>query len=250
MKIKDKVVIVTGASKGIGEWICGLLYKEGSKIVAVSRTKAKIVDCINSSGGKAIWIKADVSNEKQFENVFKKAKKKFGGVDFLINNAGVLFNHPKKPIEKTPSKEFDITMAINLRGTWIGCKLAKRYIKKGIIVNASSVAGVPGHGEKYLSAYNASKFGIMGLTESLNEEFKPKIKVYAIAPHSVATGMSRFEGNHPKDIAKVYIRVLKEKVSLKPGKYLIAGALNQVGKKKYYLKDKKAQETFEGCKNF
>ncbi len=126
--LKNAAIIVTGASRGIGKEICMFLAKEGSNVVAVSRSKADVVDEINKQGGKALYVKADVSNEVQMENVFVKAKKRFRKVDGLINNAGVLFH---KPLDKTTFKEIDLMLNVNIRGTIIGCKLAKKHIKKG-----------------------------------------------------------------------------------------------------------------------
>jgi len=229
MNLKNSTIIVNGASRGIGREICLLLAKEKSNVVAVSRSKADVVNEIKKQGGNAIYIKADISNEKQMENVFIKTKKHFKKIDALVNNAGVLFH---KPLEKTNYKEIDLMLNINIRGTIIGCKLAKKYIKKGIIVNAASVAGLPHHGQKEIATYNATKFGIIGLTEALGKEFKPNIKVYAVAPHRVATGMSGFKGNPPKAIARVYIRVLKENAGIKTGEHIIAGTLKCANTKK------------------
>ncbi len=229
MNLKNSTIIVTGSSRGVGREICALLAKEKSNVVAVSRTRADIVDEINKQRGEAIYVRADVSNEKQMENVFKQAKKHFDKIDGLVNNAGVLFH---KPIEKTSYEEFDLTMNVNVRGTFIGCKLAKQYIKNGVIVNIASVAGLPRRGQKNISAYQASKFAIIGLTESLGDEFKPNIRVYAVAPHRIATQMSKFIGNPPSTIARVCIRVLKEKAEIGPGKYIIAGTLKQANKKR------------------
>lgn len=224
MNLKNKTIIVTGASEGIGKEICEHLAEEGANIVAVSRSRAGVVDDINHSNkGRAIWVKCDVSKEKQFENVFKIAKKKYKKINGLVNNAGILFNHPKKLIEKTPFEEFYLTMMVNAGGVWIGCKLAKKYIKKGVVVNAGSVAGLPGMGSPKLSAYNGSKFAIIGMTNALAKEFGKDLRVYAVAPHRVATKMGKFIGNPPQLIARKYIQVLKETAGIKPGQYVIAG---------------------------
>ncbi len=90
------------------------------------------------------------------ENMFIKAKKHFKKINAVINNAGVLFH---KPLLKTTYKEIDLMLDVNIRGTIIGCKLAKKYMKEGIIINAASVAGLPHHGQKDLATYNTTKFG-------------------------------------------------------------------------------------------
>lgn len=228
MKLKNKTIIVTGSSKGVGREICALLTNEGNNVVAVSRSRAEVVDEINEKGWEAIWVKADVSNEKDMENVFKRAIKKFRKVNGIINNAGILLS---KPIDKTNYEEFDAIMKVNVRGVFIGCKLAKKYIKEGVIVNAASDVGLPHHGKKNLSAYTASKFAIIGLTEALAKEFYPKIRVYAIAPHSIATGMSGFKGNSPVLVAKAYVRALKEKIGIKSGGHVVVGTIKDANKK-------------------
>lgn len=226
MRLKNKTIIVTGASRGIGREICVLLAKEKVNVVAVSRSRADVVDEINKHG-RAIYVKADVANEKQMENVFKKAKKHFKKIDGIVNNAGIIIS---KPIVKISYEEFDNLIKVDVRGVFIGCKLARKYIKKGIIVNASSDVGLTHHGKLNLSAYTAAKFAVIGLTESLAEEFKPSIKVYAVCPHSVATGMSNFRGNSPCLVARVYIKVLKEKAGIKSGGHIVAGTLKDANK--------------------
>lgn len=218
MKLKDKTIIVTGASSGVGREICALLATEDCNVVGVSRSKAEVIDEINDKGWKGIWVKADVSDEKQMEKVFKTAKRKFKSIDGIVNNAGILL---KKPIEKTMFEDFEKIVHINVWGELVGCKLAKKYIKKGVIVNASSDVGL--EGKKNLSVYSASKFAIIGLTQSLAKEFHPKIKVYAITPRRIATPMSKSIGNSPVLVAKAYVKALKGELGIKSGGHYIAG---------------------------
>ncbi len=218
MRLKNKTIIVTGASHGVGREICALLAMEKVNVVAVSRSKANVVDEILEKGGKAIWVKANVTNMKEMENVFKKAKKKFKAIHGVVNNAGILLS---KSLKETSIEEFNKVMEVNVKGEFIGCKLAERYMKKGVVVNASSDVGYKG--KPNLSVYSASKFAILGLTESLGKELKPEISVYAITPKSIATGMSNFKGNNPVLVAKAYVDALKENLKLKSGKHKIVG---------------------------
>lgn len=217
MDLKKKVVIVTGASSGVGREICALLAKEKARVVCVSRSFPKVVEKIKNYGGEAVFVKADVAKEKQMENVFLTAKRKFGKIDAVINNAGILIS---KPIDKTSLDEFDKVFEVNVRGEFIGCKLAKKYMKKGVIVNASSDVGL--YGKPNLSVYSSSKFAIIGITESLAREFK-NIKVFAVTPRSIATGMSNFKGNSPVLVARKYVWILKNATKLKSGKHFVVG---------------------------
>lgn len=224
MNLKGKVVIVTGASHGVGREICALLSKEQAIVIGVSRSFARVVDEINASGGKALYLKADVSNEKQMETVFRKIKQKFKHIDAVINNAGVLLS---KSIDKTSYKDFDFVFNVNVRGEFVGCKLAKKYMAKGVIINASSDVGLMG--KPCLSVYSASKFAILGLTQSLAKEFK-RIKVFAVTPRSIATGMSDFKGNSPVLVAKKYVDILKHSEKFSSGKHFIVGTNKDANK--------------------
>lgn len=227
MDLKNKTIIVTGASRGIGREICALLGREGANVVSLSRTPAKVMKFVEECGCKAKWIRADVTKERMMENVFRYAKRKFGRIDGVINNAGIII---PKPIDKISYGEFDKLVAVNVRGVYTGCKLARKYMKKGVIVNASSDVGLLSYAKPNLSAYIASKAAVLGITGSLAKEFGSNIKVYAVCPHSVATGMSNFRGNSPVLVAKVYINLLKERVKVKSGGYVIAGTLKDANK--------------------
>ena len=146
MRFKGKVVLVTGASRGIGRAIALCFGKEGASVVVnytASDDKAKIVASeIEKSGGKAITIKCDVSDEAQVKKMVAETIKKFGRIDVLVNNAGIVFDLPF--IERT-TEHWKKTLAVDLDGVYFCCKYASEQMKKqksGRIINISSTSGV------------------------------------------------------------------------------------------------------------
>ncbi len=198
IRLKDYVAIVAGGGRGIGKAIALELAKEGLKIVIAARTAREIYNTANeikSLGSEALAIKTDIRSSSDVKNLIKKTISKFGRIDILINNAGIgIF----KPLVKTSEREWDKVLDTNLKGTFLCCKQVLPMMikqRKGIIVNISSIAGK--HGDAYYSSYCASKFGIIGLTESLAKEVdKFGIKVYTVCPDRVNTKIKQ------KDVAK------------------------------------------------
>jgi 3-oxoacyl-[acyl-carrier protein] reductase len=171
MNLKDKVVLITGASKGIGKNISISLAKEGAISVLASRNKEmlkKTQEEILSFGGKALSIPADISKEEEILNLFSKIKNQFGRLDILINNAATLITGK---LVDFSLEDYDKMMQTNLRGLYICCQQALKIMlpqKSGYIINISSVVGFKGYAEQ--SAYTASKHGVMGITKSLAAE--------------------------------------------------------------------------------
>ncbi len=159
-----------------------------------------------------LCIPTDISRESEVKTLFQKTKRHFGTLHFLINNAGIL---KIKPFLSMDSKTWDEVLGVNLKGTFLCSKEAFVMMKEsgGAIVNVSSLSGIKGT-EKFpgLSAYTASKFGVVGLTEALAVEGKPiNIRVNGIAPGAVQTRMLKQAGpflrssTTPEDIAKLIL---------------------------------------------
>jgi NAD(P)-dependent dehydrogenase (short-subunit alcohol dehydrogenase family) len=183
--------IVTGSGRGIGRETAILLAKHGVNVVVCSRTQDEIdetVEAIRKINPGVLGVKCDVSVSSQVDDLVKKTVKKFGGVDILVNNAGIF---TVKKLADITEKEWDEILDVNLKGAFLCCKAVLPYMlanNSGAIVNVSSNAGKVGFDS--LSAYCASKFGMMGLTESLAWEVAGHhIKVMAICPGEVATRM-------------------------------------------------------------
>lgn len=190
----SKVAIVTGSSRGIGKSIAYELAQSGFNVVINSKTQkdsSKVARELEKKFGiKSIGIAADVQNKLQVQKLVRNTIKEFNRIDVLVNNAGVLVI---KPLEETTEKDWDNVIDTNLKGVYLCSKEVLPYMiskKSGYIINISSGAGKSGYGE--LAAYCASKFGVLGLTESLAEEVNQyNIIVVALCPGAVATDMQK-----------------------------------------------------------
>jgi len=188
-KLANKVVIVTGASKGIGAGIAKQMGTAGAKVVvnyAASQADAdRVVSEITKNGGTAIAIQGDVSKSKDVTRLFEETKKAFGGLDILVNNAGIYWTLPLGDFtEEAYRKMFDV----NVLGTLLASQAALNLFdgKGGSIINISSVAAKDP--ENTLSVYGATKAAMSLLTTSLSKELGPKnIRVNSLLPSMVLT---------------------------------------------------------------
>lgn len=188
MRLKDKVAIVTGSSKGIGEGIARVFAKEGAKVVVTCRTEQmgkKMADEICAAGGEAVFIKADVTKSEDIQNLIDKTVKTFGKLDILVNNAGY---HISKNAEDTSEEEWQFIQDTNLRSTFLCSKYAMTHLKKtkGNIINISSMVGVVG--QPNAAAYSATKGGQIAMTKNMAIDFAPDgIRVNVICPGWIQT---------------------------------------------------------------
>jgi len=191
-RVKNKVVIVTGGSRGIGEAICELLAREGAKVAVtdvLDKEGEKLVEKIKKKGGKAEYWHLDVTKESEVENVFSQVAKKFGKIDGLVNNAGIL--GANKPTDQITEEEWDKVMAVNVKGSFFCTKHVIPYMRKargGSIVNISSVYGLIGNGD--VPPYHASKGALIAMTKNDAIIYaKDKIRVNAVLPGAIWTKM-------------------------------------------------------------
>jgi NAD(P)-dependent dehydrogenase (short-subunit alcohol dehydrogenase family) len=189
MKLKDKVAIVTGGARGIGEAIVRAYVEEGAKAVIADVEFAKAEELAKSLGAAAIAVRLDVRDKAQIAAAVAKAVETFGGVDILVNNAGV-FN--MGPVAELTEADFDRQFGINVRGLLFMTQAVAAQMEKqgrgGKIVNLSSQAGR--RGEAFVAVYCASKAAVISLTQSMGLELiKKGINVNAIAPGVVDTPM-------------------------------------------------------------
>jgi len=202
MRLKDKIALVTGASRGLGRSIAVHLAEEGASVIvnyAKSAEKAEeVVTAITSSGGTALAMQADVSNRTEVEKMVDAICEKFGRIDILVNNAGINRDELLMSMEK---EDWDAVINTNLGGLFNCTKAVAKYMmlqKSGRIINISSVAGE--RGGRGQSNYAASKGGVNAFTRSVAMELAPKkITVNAVAPGVVETEMSSTVIRRAKD---------------------------------------------------
>ena len=187
--IKDKIVVVTGASSGLGEATARLLSAEGATVVLGARRVDRLRTLakeLETRGGRALALTTDVSQREQVKALVDTAVQTYGRVDVMINNAGLM---PQAPLERLKVDEWDRMIDVNLKGVLYGIAAALPHMQRqkfGHIINVSSVAGHkigPG-----FAVYAATKFAVRALSEGLRQEVKPyNIRTTVISPGAVAT---------------------------------------------------------------
>tara|TARA_Y100000815_G_scaffold177180_1_gene161369 strand:- start:4092 stop:4850 length:759 start_codon:yes stop_codon:yes gene_type:complete len=202
--LTDKVAIVTGASRGIGEAIAKQLSSCGAKIILIARNSDQLVavkETIISNGGIAESIAGDVSNLNSISEIVTNTIDKWGQIDILVNNAGIARDNI---IMRMKEDDWDSVMNINLKGCFNGIKSVARPMiknKAGRIINITSVIGQIGNAGQ--SNYAASKAGIMGLTKSMAKELGSRnITVNAVAPGYITTDMTNELNDEVKEQMK------------------------------------------------
>ena len=184
--LEGHVAVVTGAGRGIGEGIAKDFAKAGAKVVVAARRTNEIeavAESIRQSGGEAISVTTDVTNDTALDALAKAAFDTFGKLTIWVNNAGG--SPMRMPIRELPRNEWDRTIALNLTSIYTGSIAAAKYMEKGAIINITSGAGtgpVPGSAH-----YGAAKAGTNSLTWTLAAEFAPNIRVNAVAPGAIPT---------------------------------------------------------------
>ncbi|MBU4086425.1 MAG: SDR family oxidoreductase [Nanoarchaeota archaeon] len=185
----NKVAIVTGSARGIGQAIAIELARQGADVVVSDIIPGdETVKKIKALKRKSIYVKTDVTSKKDIESLIQETIKNFKKIDILVNNAGVFITQPTLDFSQ---ENWDKTLNINLRGYFLCSQAALKYMKKGAsIINISSVAGMSGY--PMAAAYCASKGGVRLLTKSLAVEFGPKgIRVNSIHPGIIETAMTQ-----------------------------------------------------------
>ena len=191
MKLKKKVVLITGGSRGIGKAVAELFMKEGAQVVITSKNQKQLQQTAKEIGN-SFFVVGDVRNENDVKNVITKTIKKFGTIDILVNNVGVL---PKmKPLDKITEKEWNEIIDVNLNSHFRFTKYVIPQMKKngGSIINISSDAGLKAFENFYADAYVAAKAAIIILTKSWALEYaKNNIRVNCVCAAVVDTDMTR-----------------------------------------------------------
>jgi NADP-dependent 3-hydroxy acid dehydrogenase YdfG len=189
--IQDKVVVITGASSGIGEATAKLLAKDGVKLVLGARRETllqNLVKEVEELGGEAVYAVVDVTKVEQVEDLAKLAIDKFGKIDVWLNNAGIM---PQSLLKQKKIEDWDAMIDINIKGTLYGIGAALPFMeaqKSGHIINISSIAGHIAHAGS--SVYSATKWAVRAISESLREEMaqdETNVRVTIVSPGAINT---------------------------------------------------------------
>lgn len=215
MSLRGKVAVITGSTRGIGRAIAEALINEGVSAVICSRRQPDVertlAECRQRRKGKVAGIACDIREYRQVQRLIDFAVREFGGLDILINNAGV--SHSASVADLTPEKWEEI-ISTNLTGVFYCCHEAIPHMRSrggGYIINIGSLAGANAH--PMMAAYNASKFGLLGFSEALFQEVRnDDIRVSHIMPGSVETDFSSGKKGWailPEHIAEMVMSLLK-----------------------------------------
>ena len=191
MNLKGKTIVVTGGNSGVGAATALLLAKDGANVVISARRQAaldEVAKKIEEAGGNVLTVPTDISKDEDCKNLMKAAVDKFGGIDVLVNNAGVL-DTGLAPVDKFDDVEIQKIISINQVGTMQCIRATLEYMKEGAsIVNVASVAGVNGGGG---AAYVSTKSAIIGITKHTALLMADKyIRCNAICPGTIVTPMT------------------------------------------------------------
>ncbi|HYP52855.1 MAG TPA: SDR family oxidoreductase [Pyrinomonadaceae bacterium] len=235
MNLNGKTAIVTGSTKGIGRAIAEALVRAGANVCVSARSSEEVERAVGElgalDGGDVTGVVCDVRDYEEVKALFEHTAAEFGGVDVLVNNAGV---GSWGTVEETSPEDFRAVLETNLFGVFYCCHEAIPLMRErggGYVINISSLAGTIAHPR--MAAYNASKFGLNGFSEALMQEVRhDNIKVSYVMPGSVNTefgGDSPSEEKawqlQPEDIARVVLdllhhdeRSLPSRVELRPSR--------------------------------
>jgi 3alpha(or 20beta)-hydroxysteroid dehydrogenase len=220
-RFEGRVVVVTGAAGGIGRATVERFVRDGARVVATDLKDASIEETaasVEKLGGEVLTAAHDVSSWDDWQRVIAESASRFGGVDYLVNNAGI--EGAVAAIDEFPEDAFDQVLAVNVKGVFLGMKAVIPELRKrggGAIVNLASVMGVIGG--PTVPAYVASKHAVIGLTKSAAMGYGPeKIRVNAVGPAPIETRMMRSleSGMAPGDEATVKLGI-EEQIPL--GRY-------------------------------
>lgn len=231
MDLSGKVAIVTGSGSGIGRATAILLAQRKAKVAVCGRRLTALEETttlIRSFGGEAIAVEVDVRNQLDITGLVDRVTSNFGSINILVNNAGVAV---AKPFLEHEEADWDLMIDTNLKSIFLTCKAIIPELLKadhGVIVNVSSILGKAGIAN--FSAYSASKFGIIGLTQSIAKEYDPsQISIYTVCPGRTFTDMQTQLGGDfiaslsmpSEKVAQKIVKIITGKVRLQSGKDIV-----------------------------
>ncbi len=223
MKLKDKVALITGGSRGIGRAIAIHYAREGAKLAVCARTRTELDQTVSELRGLGVeaegWT-CDVALEEPVQQFIADVQKKFGRVDILVNNAGVMTR--PAPITELDVKKWDYTLAVNLRGPFLVTQSVLPIMmkqKSGSIINVSSMIGRGAYAN--FIAYATSKWGLEGFTQTLAAEARSShVRVNSVEPGYVATKLTGYHGSKPESVTEVFVYLGSDESKSVTGKML------------------------------
>jgi NAD(P)-dependent dehydrogenase (short-subunit alcohol dehydrogenase family) len=223
MILKDKVALITGGGRGIGKAIAAAYAREGAKLALCARTAGELDQAVTEL--RALKVEAegwtcDVSLEEPVQAWIANVEKKFGRIDVLVNNAGVMTR--PAPMTELDVKKWDYTIAVNLRGPFLVTQAMLPIMikqKSGSIINVSSMIGRGAYAN--FTAYATSKWGLEGFTQTLAAEARSSnIRVNSVEPGYVATKLTGYTGSKPESVTDVFVYLASDASQGVTGKML------------------------------
>jgi 3-oxoacyl-[acyl-carrier protein] reductase len=219
MDIQDKIIMVTGGGSGIGRETALALAAGGAEVVLTYNTgrdaaEKTFTECARLKG-KAHMFHLDVRDKISIESLARAVSKEIGGLDALVNNAGVI---AWKRFSQHDDADIEQQIAVNLMGL---IRVTHAFLpqlsrkQQAVIVNIASVVGKTGYAD--LSVYCATKFGVRGFTQALARELPDHVRAYNLNPNLTATRMTNFSGEDPARVAGVVVRALREEFEVPSG---------------------------------
>jgi 3-oxoacyl-[acyl-carrier protein] reductase len=240
MRVKDKRALITGGARGIGAATAFVFAEEGARVGIVDLREEGLRDVASQANQRGFEFKifvGDISKKDQVERVINEFVQEFGGIDVLVNNAGLAISRPF--LEKTV-EDWEQTLAVNLVGLFLCSQAAARHMLKqdsGKIINISSIRGIEHCGREGIMDYSASKAAVINLTKTMAKELAPNINVNTVAPGHTLTEMTAslpeevkrnmIEGSYlkrmaePEDIAKAILFLASNDADFITGQVLL-----------------------------
>ncbi len=213
--LSGQVILVTGASRGLGNVLARVLLAHGANVIAVARNLENLQSGFKTeelTGKRLICLAADVSKASDVQSVFQVVDDKFTKIDVVINNAGIIFS---KVLEKVKESDFDLMISTHLKSTFLVSQAAVSYMKKqksGFIINIGSKVSHNTRVAAGLSLYSAAKYAIEGFSFALNRELKPwGIRVACLMPGTLASYLSREVSSYlpPRSLAEIVVAMIQ-----------------------------------------